>query len=191
MTVGGDKVQHHPRNSNHLVQYCSITVADIDLGYERPCLCYITALLRGRALVAQGRRHQSPPPGCGASPRVSAAVSGARMGVIGACEGWRLLGTGYGVTSGGQGRRCWEGRGLHHGFLWTSRFHAGDLLVSSSPLSSLMAISMAARLQNRDVFLCRSESTIRLPAASRKRLLPVVPFTALFFFLLFFFTLPH
>lgn len=48
-------------------------------------------------------------------------------------------------------------------------------------LSGLMAISMAARLQNRDVFLCRSEPTIRLPAASRKRLWPVVPFTALFF----------
>lgn len=41
---------------------------------------------------------------------------------------------------------------------------------------------MAARLQNREVFLCRSEPTIRLPAASRKRLWPVVPFTALLFF---------
>lgn len=30
--------------------------------------------------------------------------------------------------------------------------------------------------------MCRSEPTIRLPAASRKRLWPVVPFTALFFF---------
>lgn len=46
------------------------------------------------------------------------------------------------------------GEGLEREALASTAFFArlGDLLVSSLPLSSLMAISMAARLQNRDVF---------------------------------------
>lgn len=162
-------IQHNLENSTHLVHYCSINRG----GHWSGMWTALSVLHHSSALWPSRCHSRTPSSIPTRLRRFLQSVSRCQRHTDGRHK--RMM-----AMSGGRGQKFWEGRGQQR----EATFSASQgfmLAIYLFHLSSLMAISMAARLQNRDVFCVEGEPTIRLSAASRKRLWPVVPFTASFF----------